>query len=79
MVERKPSSSILVIPAVLLETERAIGAHEDIDAMVARVVFEGCHDPDRRRRFQQASNVPLDPPKPAERSDDGIGRGRSGG
>ena len=43
-MERKPPSQILGIPAVLLETERAIVASENINAMIARGVVEGCYD-----------------------------------
>ena len=34
-VERKPTAHVLRIPAIFLETERAVGAHEDIDTVVA--------------------------------------------
>src|SRR5262245_8951729 len=43
-VERKPSSQVLGIPAVLLEAECAIVAHKDVHAMVVRGAVEGCYD-----------------------------------
>lgn len=46
MVQRKPSSSVFVISAVFLETERAIVAHEEFDTAVPRVIFERFYNPD---------------------------------
>jgi hypothetical protein len=43
-MERKPPSRVLGIPPAHLETERAVVANEDIDAMVAGEAIEGCYD-----------------------------------
>src|SRR6267154_1588188 len=44
-VERKPPAPVLRISAIFLETERAVGARENIDRVVACGVFE------RRQNF----------------------------
>jgi hypothetical protein len=56
-MERKPPSQVLGIPAVLLETERAIVASEDIDAMVARGAVEGCYDTSWHGDSNETSNL----------------------
>jgi hypothetical protein len=56
-MEWKPTSHVLWIPAVLLETERAIVAQEDIDAMVAGRIVEGCYDSSGHGDSPETSNV----------------------
>jgi hypothetical protein len=45
-----------VISAVFLKAEGAILAHEDIDAMVARGIVEGCDDSNSHRDSREMSN-----------------------
>jgi hypothetical protein len=74
-VERKPSSHVLGIPAVLLKAERAVVPHEDIDAMVARGTVEGCYDSSSHGDSDETSNVAVDPPVQAgEARRNGSGR-----
>jgi hypothetical protein len=45
-----------VISAVFLEAEGAILAHEDVNAMVARGIIEGCYDSNSHRDSREMSN-----------------------
>ena len=45
-----------MIPAVFLEAEGAILAHEDVNAMVARGIVEGCYDSNGHRDSREMSN-----------------------
>jgi hypothetical protein len=56
-MERKPTSHVLGIPAVLLKTERTILASEDINAMVARGVVKGCYDASWHGDAKETSDV----------------------
>lgn len=58
-MERKPPSHVLRISAVLLETERAVVANEDIDAMVACGIVEGRYDTSWHGGSHVTSNVML--------------------
>ena len=56
-MERKPTSHVLRVPPILLETECAVVTHEDIDTMVAGRTVERCDDSRSHGNLAQTSNV----------------------
>ncbi len=65
-VEREPSTHVLRIPAIFLETERAVVAHENIDTVIARRVFERVEDLDGRGHSGNRSTLPRYPHTPTQ-------------
>ena len=65
-VERKPTAQILRIPAIFLEAECAVGAHENIDTMIARGVFEGLQNLDGRGHSGNGSTLRRYPHTPTQ-------------
>ena len=56
-IERKPFAHVLSIPTVFLKSERAIFAHEDINAAVAGRTVEGGYDPSAHGDPRDKANV----------------------
>jgi len=59
MVERKPSSSVLGVSTVFLETECAIDTHEDINAMVVCLILDRCYNSGEHGDSLWTSNAEL--------------------